>query len=612
MSARSPFLYRAITENDHWFVQLMARLRPGTSDARLKAALNVAFARATAPVVKQPDVLVEPGHGGLTQDRNRYRKPLLLMLGVVGLVMLAACANLTGLSLARGAVRAHELAVRSALGANRWRLFRQALTESIVLTLLGGGLGILLAISGRSAIARLLAGSASGLHYDFSLDFIVLSFSMVIGLITALLSGLWPALRASRVAPVDGLRSRGTMGAPRLRSGRILVASQICLSLLLLTGAGLYVRTLANLTRINAGFSVEKLLIAKLNIRSGDYANNQPAEFYKRVENAIAVLPGVQAVTVIEFPLLAHVGSSSGVDGLSGRSSDPTATTPMQTQRLTVSEAFFTTMGIPILQGRGFAANDAAEAPKVVVVNESFVRDYLPNDDPIGISFSVWSARWQIVGVCRDAKYSDIKEAVKPTTFFPITQRFYSRYRDKHLRDASIAVRTALSPLALSTAVRKVVAQIDPGVAVTQITTQKVVRDQGISQERLLAVLCCSLAGLAVLLSCIGLYSLIAYNVARCTGEIGIRMALGATRRNIAWPILREAVLLALAGVAIGVPVALALARFVKSQLYGVAPTDPTTLIGAGVLLMIVAIFTAWIPARRATKVDPMVALRHE
>ncbi|HVY72202.1 MAG TPA: ABC transporter permease, partial [Verrucomicrobiae bacterium] len=293
MAAGSPFLYRPINETFHWFVHLMARMKPGVSDTQLRAALDIAFTQEAAPLMKAPSTRVEPGRGGPAGDRNNYGKPLRLMLGVVGLVMLVACANLAGLSLARGAAREHELAVRAALGSGRWRLIRQSLTESFVLALAGGGVGVMIALWGRAAISRLLAGSAAGLRYDFSLDFTVLLFGLALALLTAVLSGLLPSLRASRIDPIGGLKSRGALGAPRLRAGRILVAAQICLSLLLLTGAGLYARTLVNLTRIDAGFNVDRLLLVGLNIQSSGAATTRGSQFYDRALSAVSAVPGV-------------------------------------------------------------------------------------------------------------------------------------------------------------------------------------------------------------------------------------------------------------------------------------------------------------------------------
>lgn len=607
MSAGSPFLYTPITENWHWFVRLMARVKPGAADPQLRAALDVAFATEAAPIMREPRMAVQPGHCGMAYDRNTYGKTLRLMLGVIGLVMLVACANLAGLSLARAAARQHEQAVRAALGAGRWRLLRQSLTESLVLALVGGGLGVLLAVWGRTLLARLLAGSAGGLRYDFSLDLLILSFSFAVILLTAVLSGLLPALKAGRADPAGGLKNRGALAAPRLRTGRILVAAQICFSLLLLAGAGLYARTLANLTRIDAGFNVEHLLLVGLNIRTGGYAETHPVNFYERFQNSLTEIPGVQSAALSGFPLLADRMWTGGF-GIRGRQMDSEA----ETCRLTVSESFFPTLGIPILQGRGFEPTDTGDAPRVVVVNERFSRNYLSGESPVGLTFTMLGLDWRIVGVCKDTKYDNIKKTVQPTAYFPFRQMFFKPSISKNLGSACIAVRTPLSPLALSSAVRKAVAQIDPSVAVTSITSQKRVRDLGISQERLLASLSGFVALLTVLLSCIGLYGLMAYTVARRASEIAIRMAVGAQRGAVARSVLGEALALAAIGIGVGLPAVFATTRLIKSQLFGVQPNDPVTLGIVIFALLGVALLAGWVPARRAASVNPMTALRSE
>jgi predicted permease len=395
-----------------------------------------------------------------------------------------------------------------------------------------------------------------------------------------------------------------------LRTGRILVATQICLSLLVLTSAGLFVRTLANLARVDAGFNLERLLLVGLNLRGGEHADTNPVQFYERALAAVAAVPGVKASAMVEFPLLGPGGSSGSFSAFVGRPPAPGGM--MQVRRLRVSESFFTTMGVPILRGRALSSADSAEAAKAVVVNEAFVRNYLPDRHPIGVAFTTWDAAWTIVGVCRDTKYADIKEPVSPTAYFPYRQMFYSRFARTHLRTASIAARTALSPLALASAVRQAVARVDPGVAVTMVTTQEEVRDRSIARERLLAIFGGGLAGLALLLSCVGLFGLMAYSVSRRTGEIGVRMALGATRPDVARPILREALLLAAAGAAVGLPLSLALTRLVTSQLFGVKPGDPLSMALALVAVLATAAAAAWIPAWRAQRIEPIEALRDD
>jgi predicted permease len=592
----------SLTAPDRWFVRLMARRKPGVSEAQVQSALNVVFARETETIMKEPKMSLSDGRTGFSGQRNLYRKPLLLLLGIVGVVILVACANLAGLLLARGAVRQHEFAVRAAIGAGRWRLVRQSLTESVLIALFGGALGILVAVWGKTVIARLLAGSPDGLHFDTSLDLAVLGFTLGTALLTALLSGLLAALRAGRSDALAGLKERTALGAPRLRMDKALVVAQVALSVLLLAGAGLYVRTLVNLARINPGFATENLLLFRVSPRTAGYRGFKSVGFYDRAQRSLAAIPGVQLVTLTQNPLLSGGMSGGSFFTLPGQSYgfEP------QAHKHTVSETFFATLGIPVLLGCELRSSDTEGALKVVVVNQAFTHKYFPETNPLGQVLKVKGndAEWQIVGVCQDTKYTGIKDEIPPTVYFS--------FRQDPISFACCAVRTALPPPAIVPAVRKAVAAVDPLVPLAGITTQKAMRDKSISQERLFASLCGALAFLVVLLSCIGLYGLMSYNVARRTNEIGIRMALGATRRNVAWPILREAFLLSAIGVAIGVPAALALARFIKSQLYGVAPTDPLTIGAAVLALILVAVGAAWIPARRAARVDPMEALRSE
>ncbi|MGA2571596.1 MAG: ABC transporter permease [Terracidiphilus sp.] len=610
MSAQSPFLYRPIAERFHWFVRVMARLKPAVSDAQLRAALDVAFAREAGPIMKDPRILLEPGYRGLASESNSYRKPLLLMQGVVGLVLLVACFNLAGLMAARGAVRQHELAVRVALGTGRWRLIRQSFTESLVLASIGGGLGILLSIWGKTALSRLFAESTDGLRYDLTLDLTVLCFGVIAALVSALVAGLLPALQAGHVDPIAGLRSRGAIGAPRLRIGKVLVVAQICISMLLLTCAGLYTRTLINLTHVDIGFNTEKLLLFEVNPGGSGY--DDPARrtsFYAEVQDSLSAIPGVRGATFLSYPPLGHAGWSGA---FFFRDSSSEQAEKMQSSRLAVGETFFDTMDIPIIQGRGFNAADARGTPKVVVVNEALVRQYSPDRNPIGRMVHILTDDWQIIGVCRDVKYRSLREAPQPTVYYPFRQISFGVTMRSNFKDAYFALRTAEPPMSVVTAARKAVSAVDPRVQVENVATQEAVRDADTGQERLFAVLCGALAGLAMLLCCIGLYGLMSYHVARRTPEFATRMALGADRRDIANPILREALLLAAAGFVLGLPAALGVTRLITSQLYGVAPNDPLALIGSGILLAAIAVLTAWLPARRAASIEPMQALRNE
>lgn len=591
------------TSPDHWWIHALARVRPGVTDAQVQAAFDSVFAPQVATLMKSPKIELAPGRAGPASDQQRYQKPLIILLSVVGIVILVACANLAGLSLARSAARQHEFAVRAALGSGRWRLVRQSLTESLVLAFLGGGAGLLLAVWGKTAISRLLAGSPEGLRYDLTLDLAVLGFTFALSLITAVLSGLLPALRAGRADPLAGLKSRAASSAPKLRTVRTLVTFQIALSVLLLAGAGLYVRTLVNLLVINPGFATENLLLFQLNPHAAGLRGAAATSFYERTQDALTKIPGTRAVTLMSTKLLA--GSMSGGSFFSlPAHPELTEDKRPEAHRLNVSETFFTTLGISPPTGRGFTVNDAEGTPKVIVVNQTFSKKYFPGEIPVGQTLKIGQDDWQIIGVCGDAKYTDVKTDVPPTVYFS--------YRQTSTRSAYFAVRTSLPPLALAAAVRKTVSVIDPNVPVSDITTQEAVRDGKIAPERMFATLVSALAGLAVLLACIGLYGLLAYSVARRTSEFGIRLALGAQRNDIAGPILREALLLAGAGLVIGLPAALCLAQLVKSQLYGVAPYDPRNLAAAALLLIAVAALAAWLPARRATRVNPVEALRAE
>lgn len=586
---------------NRWRMPLMARLKPGASAARFQTALDVAFQRAAGEVMKQPHLLLTDGRAGPDQDRRQYRGPLLLLLGVVGVVLLVACANLAGLSLARGAARQHEFAIRAALGSGRWRLVRQTLTESLLVALLGGGAGVLISVWGRTLFSRLLAGSPDGLSYDSSIDFRVMGFALAISLFAALLSGLLPALRAAATDPRDGLKNRSTLGAHRLKAGRALVVAQLALSTLLLIGAGLYVRTLVNLADINPGFATENLLLFKLSPGDTGYHGEQTTEFFARAQSSLAAIPGVQSVTLTQFPLLSGVSwaSSFSIPGKPAEGGGESVA-----HMLTVGEGFFATLGVPLLQGRDLQAGDAGDAPKVMVVNEAFARKFFPGEQAVGRTLTWSDVDWHIVGVCRDLKYSDIKAEMPPTV--------YLSFRQNATGSAFFALRTSLPPLGVTTAARRVIAAMDANIPLTDLATQAQILTGKFSRERLFAVFCSLLALLAVLLSCVGLYGLMAYLVSRRTGEIGIRMALGATRPRIAGPILGDALLLGGIGVSAGILLALALARLIKSQLYGVEPNDALTIVLTGVVLILVAIVAAWIPARRAVRVNPMVALRAE
>ncbi len=590
------------TSSDYLWTHLMGRVKPGVSSEQLQTSLDVAFAAEAASMMKAPKIEIRGGRAGPAYREESYRKPLLILFSVAGVVILVVCANLAGLSLARGVARQHEFAVRASLGSSRWRLIRQLLTESLILALLGGGCGLLLTSLGKTAVSRLLAGSPDGLRYDLSLDVRVLAFTLAAALVTAVLSGLLPAWHAGQVDPVEDLKLKGSAGTPRLRVGRALVAAQIALSVLLLAGAALYARTLVNLVRISPGFRTENLLLFVLRPYGAGLRVPGTTRFYEAVQDSLNSLPGVCSATLTGTKLLSGAENYGSFFTLPAH---PELTQDqLKAHELTVSETFFSTMGIPILLGRGLAAGDTEGASRVIVVNEAFAREYFAHEYAVGQILKQGGENWEIVGVCRDAKHTSIRDEVPPTVYYS--------FRQSDAYDAYFAIRTTLPPFSLVPAVRKAVATVNPDVPLSDVTTQKMVLDGSISQETMFALLVGVLAGLAVLLTCIGLHGLMAYSVARRTSEIGIRVALGATRTDVAWPILREVILLASVGLAMGLSAALILTRFIESQLYGVVPNDLATFVECGILLVAVALGSAWVPARRAMRVDPMIALRQE
>jgi len=618
---RTPSKWEKSSATDTWWVALMGRLRPGVSDAQFQAVLDPALSAAVGKAIVQPKAFISDARNGPEWERTTSRNELRMLLSVVGIVVLVACANLAGLLLTRGASRQHELSVRGALGASRWRLVRQLITESMLLSVIGGGLGMLIAVWGKTAISRLVDGALSAPHSGTGLDLKVLVFALGVTTLTGLLTGLIPALRASRVDPIDGLRDRFAVGAPRLGLGRFLVAAQIALSLLLVAGAGLYAQTLINLVRIDPGFSISRLLVFVVTPSSVGYHEPQITAYYENLQRSLAAIPGVRSATLVSNPMLASWSETEGITfpdrpnvGTHGKSwwNSEGTTFPdrpnvgtqgeFNTGMVSVGENFFGAMGIPMLLGRDLLAADTGGAPKVIVVNESFVRKFLNGRPPLGQSVSFDNATRQIVGVCRDAKMVHIKQGFGPMVYSPFRQRPVGR--------ASFTLRTDLPPLSLAASVRKVAATVDPNIPVTDLSTVEQTRDQSIRSERLFALYCGLLAALALFLSCIGFYGLMAYEVSRRTGEIGIRMALGATSRQVVLPILRKSFLLAGAGVAAGLPMTIVLTRVTRASLYGVTSSDPLILCTAIVLMLAVVLIGAWIPARRAARVDPIVALR--
>jgi predicted permease len=536
-------------------------------------------------------------------------------------VLLIACANVANLLLSRAAGRQKEIGLRLALGASRSRLIRQLLTESVLLSLLGGLLGILFAVWIKDGVLAVSEWGGRGLSaLEPRLDWRVLSFTFGLSLLTGIIFGLAPAWRSTRVDLTPSLKdsARGSGAVHRSLLSRGLVVVQVALSLLLLVGAGLFVRTLLNLQRVDPGFNTQNLLLFDIQPGLIGYKDEKLRQLYQQISERVEAVPGVQAVTFSRLPLLSQSSSSSSVflrEALSATPDSEGRITPSgEGYRHIVRENFLEAMGIPLLYGRTFRPQDDTTSPRVVVVNQSFANKFFPNENAVGKRFTNDTSKpdeLEIIGICRDAKYTSQREEVPPTV--------YSSYRqERPLQNATFEVRTASDPTTIVATVREAVRGIDSNLPVANVKTQIEQADETLRMERLFAKLLTLFALLAQQLAAIGLFGVLAYTVSQRTHEIGIRMALGADRASVLRMIVRQGMTLAVLGVILGLVGAYVLTKYLESwielskMLFGVKVSDPLTYGVIAVLLTIVALIACYIPARRATKVDPLVALRYE
>jgi predicted permease len=599
-----------------WWMSIMGRARPGVSDDAVRSAFAVWLdqdIRATVPVPKDasmPTFVVESGSQGLAEATHNYSTPVYVLSVLTGFVLLLACANLANLLLARSAARQREMSVRLALGASRSRVLRQVLTESLLLSSLGGVAGFALGYLGRNIIPHLLTSAWRSSPFSTRFDLRIFAFTAGVSILTGVLFGLAPAWQATRTDVNTALKDAASSATRRRKglAGKSIVVFQIALSMLLVVGAGLFGRTLINLNTTSLGFDPHNVLLFSIQAPPARYPAPQDIALHQRIEDRLAELPGIQSVTLIENPLLAHNVSNTSFQP----SGQPKPTGDNQYRDVNgVGRSFFQTFRIPILYGRAFGPTDTATSPLVAVINQSLAHSAYPGIDPVGKTFisdrhqGDRDAIYQIIGVSADAKYDRLQGDPPPT--------FYTLYQQaKEEQFITYAVKTQLSPADILPAIRNTVQSIDKNLPLRDIRTQTEQFEASISQERLFATLTAGFGILALILACIGIYGIMAYNVARRTSEIGVRMALGARTRQVLWMVLRESSLLAVFGIVIGLAAAFGLTRFIRAMLYGLQPTDPATLVPAALLLLAIAIAAGYGPARRASRVDPMQALRHE
>jgi predicted permease len=622
-----------------WWLRVMGRLQPGATRQQARAALELAFqqsvvehraARSTQSLAaggnavrpldpkEYPQLLLAPGGQGEMGTREYYAPALYLLLGVVGMALLVACANVANLLLARAAARHKEIGVRLALGASRWRLMRQLLTESVLLAGVGGALGLVFAMWIKDG--SLSVGDWGPRNLEPKLDWRVLAFTFSLSFVTGVVFGLAPAWRATKVDLTPALKDsgRGSSAASRSLLSRGLVVVQVALSLLLLVGAGLFVRTLLNLQRVDPGFNPKNLLLFRVSPSLSGYKDERLVTLYERMAERLEALPGVSKVTFTNTALLSQGANTRGFYLRETLNAAPDANGRIKptgsSHTLYGRENMLETLEIPLLAGRSFSKQDDERAPKVVVVNQAFANKYFAGENPVGKRLAFDSKKpdeYEIVGFAKDAKYARQRDDTPPTMYLPWRQTIGAMgFRN------TFELRTTGDPSAAIAAVRGAVREVDENLPLTNVETQVERAEKTLRMERLFAKLVTLFGLLAQQLAAIGLFGVLAYAVSQRTHEIGIRMALGASQSDVLKMIVKQGMALSLLGVALGLGGAYVLTQYLESwlglskMLYGIQPNDPLTYGVVAALLTIVALIACYLPARRATKVDPMIALR--
>ena len=598
---------------------LFARLKPNVAWDRANAETNFLFkqilrsdfvgknpSQKELSSIQHAQIELTSAARGVSRLRRLVSIPLKILMGIVGMVLLIACANIANMLLARGVARAREVAVRMALGASRARIVLQLLTESALLAFAGATLGVGLAWKASTMLLRMATPGPEPIPLDLAPDLPVLSFTLLLTVLTALLFGIMPALRATSLELSPALKEGRGGGTASTRGvlARGLIVGQIALSILLLAVAGLFLRSLNHLNNADTGFEKKNVLIFFMD----EYAANLPADsrllqLQQQIESRVKALPGVKAASFSMFSFDQGVWSSpitvQGVP-ITGENSHEALFN-------VVGPDFFSTFNLPILSGRGFTSRDTEKSTPVAVINQTMERRFFPNGSAVGHHFGrgldqAGSGEYEIIGVVKDAKYSTLGEKQEMAAYHPYSQnvQYFSNF----------SVRYSGDPASVISAVRHAISEVNPEILVSNVTTLEDQVDGSVSTQRLIAQLSAFFGALAVFLACIGTYGLISYSVVRRTNEIGIRLALGAQTGTLLWMVLRESLLLLAIGLAIGLPITLASTGVLRQQLYELSPVDPYALTAAVVIVAIMTLMAAWLPARRAAKVDPMIALR--
>ena len=581
---------QATTNVNLLFQQILRQFRGSLSQDDVKA-------------LKEAQVPLSSMATGLSGLRQEFSDPLKILMGIAGLVLLIACANIANLLLARSTARTREFAVRQAIGAGRGRLVRQLLTESMMLALAGGALGVAFAAGASRLLVRMVSGGPETIPLNVSIDTRMLLFTLAVTLITALLFGSIPAMRATRLELTQSLKDR--QGAVTVRGkgllAKSLIVSQVAFSLLLVVAAGLFLRSLVNLTRVDLGFDKQNVLFLHLDESSAGYKDDDPRIYalYRQITERVNALPGVHGAGFSSFVF--HEGSWNGTVQVEG-AEKPSG---VDVKHNVITDGYFSALHIPLLAGRDFGPQDTATSQRVAIISERMARTMFPKGNPIGRHYSMGDKdKTEVIGIVKDVKFLSLQEDPETLDYVPATQH------PMYLGD--FVVRYTGDVSSVSSAVRQTIREIDHTVPITDVTTMDEWVARSITDQRVVAQLSTFFGLLAIFLSAIGIYGLMSYVVSRRTNEIGIRMALGAERMHVRWLVLRQVLALVAIGIAIGVPAALLSSRLVASMLFGLRATDAASLLAAVAVMLAIAALAGYLPARRASRIDPMVALRYE